>query len=47
MKKSTVGTAYGKVRGTTQNGVYSFKGIPYGGPTDGTNRFILPNPPIS
>jgi len=45
MKKATVETAYGKVRGTTKNGVHSFKGIPYGGPTDGPNRFMPPTPP--
>jgi para-nitrobenzyl esterase len=46
MKKDVIAeTKYGKVRGTVQNGVYSFKGIPYGGPTGGENRFMPPTPP--
>lgn len=45
MKDAIMETAYGKVRGTTEDGVYSFKGIPYGGPTDGPKRFMPPVPP--
>jgi para-nitrobenzyl esterase len=46
MKRDVIAeTKYGKVRGTTQNGVHSFKGIPYGGPTGGPNRFMPPTTP--
>src|SRR5437879_7061468 len=38
-------TVSGKVRGFAMNGVYSFKGIPYGAPTDGAARFRRPSKP--
>jgi para-nitrobenzyl esterase len=39
-----VSTRAGKVRGFTRNGVYIFKGIPYGDSTAGENRFMPPKP---
>jgi para-nitrobenzyl esterase len=38
-------TTAGKIRGTFQNKVYSFKGVPYGASTAGTNRFMPPQKP--
>jgi para-nitrobenzyl esterase len=37
-----VDTTAGKVRGYIRNGIYTFKGVPYGGNTAGENRFMPP-----
>src|ERR1700745_2492005 len=35
-----VETAFGKLRGSAQGGIFAFKGVPYGAPTSGANRFM-------
>ena len=38
-------TEYGRVRGMSVRGVQMFRGIPYGGPAGGSNRFLPPSKP--
>jgi para-nitrobenzyl esterase len=44
---AVVETATGRLRGTLDAGVYSFKGVPYGASTGGGNRFRPPTPPAT
>ena len=44
MENTIVETHLGKVRGTLADGVYAFKGVRYGAPTGGANRFMPPQP---
>ena len=42
---TVVATSAGKFRGFKRNGVYIFKGVPYGASTSGANRFMPPVKP--
>jgi para-nitrobenzyl esterase len=42
---AVVETQYGKIRGVIRNGIYSFKGVPYGADTGGANRWMMAKAP--
>ncbi len=46
MDVTIVETTEGKLRGTVNDGIYAFKGIPYGAPTGGNMRFMPPAKPV-
>src|SRR5579872_7564049 len=43
----TADTQYGKIQGISNAGIKEFKGIPYGAPTGGKNRYMPPQKPAS
>ena len=45
-RRPVVNTKYGKIRGIADGSVKIFKGVPYGAPTSGANRFMPPKPPM-
>ena len=45
-RSAVANTAYGKVRGYVDGGVFTFKGVPYGQSTAGENRWLPAKPPV-
>ena len=43
-KQTTVETSAGKIEGEYENGLYTFKGIPYAAPPVGELRWMPPQP---
>ena len=44
-RTAVANTRYGKVRGYVEDGVFTFKGVPYGADTGGENRWLPAKPP--
>jgi para-nitrobenzyl esterase len=44
-RTAVAATQYGKVRGYVDDGVLTFKGVPYGAPTGGEHRWLPARPP--
>jgi len=44
-RAATAATQYGRVRGYVEDGVLTFKGVPYGADTGGENRWLPAKPP--
>ena len=45
--EAVVETRHGKVRGCLRDGIYTFKGVPYGKDTGGGARLLPPEPPMA